>query len=115
MALGKAHHRGIDLIASSSTAVQRIRGEIRYSLVDKALEGEAVDLFACHGGVWKSLGSVITNEEGEFELPLTGDARLPIGLRPLFASVVGITVGLNSLPSLPLRAPNWWCPTLTVR
>jgi LNS2 (Lipin/Ned1/Smp2) len=88
-AVGDPRHRGIDLITGAGAQTQAIRGEVRYGLVDKALEDEAVDLFACRAGQWRALGQAITDGEGTFTLELTGDARLPIGLRTLYLSVVG--------------------------
>src|SRR5262245_40605936 len=88
-ALGASRHRGIDLMTGAGAQTQAIRGEIRYGLVDKALEDEAVVLFACRAGEWRALGMAITDGEGTFTLELTGDARLPLGLRPLFLSVAG--------------------------
>jgi LNS2-like protein (lipin/Ned1/Smp2) len=86
---GAPRHRGLDLITGAGAARQAIRGEIRYGLVDKALEDESVELFACRAGSWRPLGSTLTDGEGSFELDLDGDARLPVGLRTLYASVVG--------------------------
>src|SRR5207237_897231 len=73
----------------AGVVTQHLTGEIRYGLIDKALEDETVELFACRAGTWVPVGSVLTDDEGRFDLALTGPARLPVGRRPLFASVVG--------------------------
>ena len=36
---------------------------------------------------WRSLGTARTDDEGRFSLALTGDARLPVGLRDLYGAV----------------------------
>lgn len=87
--LGDPRHRGIDLITSSTAAVQHVRGEISYGGVDKALEDEDVELFACRAGAWEALGRARTDGDGRFDLVLSGAARLPIGQRPLYGSVAG--------------------------
>ena len=87
---GDALHRGIDLITSADAATQTIEGQIRYGhLIDDPLKDEGVDLFACREGAWQSLGSSITDNDGHFALALTGDARLPLGMRDMFVSVQG--------------------------
>jgi hypothetical protein len=88
-ALGGDKHRGIDLIATSDAAAQVIAGELSYGVFDKALEDEDVDVFACRAGAWVALGSARTGDEGDFQIVLTGDDRLPIGLRDMFLSVRG--------------------------
>ncbi len=93
--LASPRHRGIDLVASASAPVQRIEGEIRYGDVDKALEGESVELFACRAGRWTALGPTSTDDEGHFVLDLTGTRRLPIGVRTLYVSVVGDRSGAD--------------------
>ncbi len=97
VALGEPHHRGIDLITSAGAYAQPIRGEISYGFTDKALEDEEVDLFACRAGEWRFIGSAITDDEGMFELDLSGEERLPIGIRSLYASVVGDRSGAEFL------------------
>jgi hypothetical protein len=89
VALGDPKHRGVDLITSSTAAVQHVRGEISYGGVDKALEDEDVELFACRAGAWEALGRARTDGDGRFDLVLSGTARLPIGQRPLYGSVAG--------------------------
>jgi phosphatidate phosphatase PAH1 len=90
-------HRGIDLVTSVQAASQAIRGEISYGTVDKALEDENVDLFACVDGGWLALGPAVTDSEGRFELDLENDARLPLGLRDLYVSVQGDRSGVGFL------------------
>ena len=96
-ALGDPKHRGIDLIAAAGTASQQIEGAISYTFVDKALEDEDVELFACDAGQWSAIGTVRTDDEGRFALALTGDDRLAIGMRDLFASVAGDRTGARFL------------------
>jgi hypothetical protein len=84
--VGEPRHRGIDLIAAESDPVQVIGGALAYSQMDKAIEDEDVRLFACTGDAWRSLGTARTDDEGRFTLSLTGDARLPDGLRDLYAA-----------------------------
>lgn len=95
--LGSPRHRGIDLIATSATPVQHIRGEISYGLADKALEDEEVALYACVNAAWRPLGTTITDGEGGFDLALSGGARLGLGQRPLYVSVVGDRSGTGFL------------------
>ena len=102
-AAGSPNHRGIDLVAAASAATQTIEGDISYTTADKALEDEDVDLFACSGSAWQKIGTATTDGEGHFALPLTGDARLPIGLRDMYVSVVGDRTGA---PFLALVAPD---------
>jgi len=86
-------HRGIDLIATASEATQVLAGVAAYGVLDKALEDEDVELFACRAGAWRSLGTTRTDGEGAFALELDGAGRLPIGMRDLFISVVGDRTG----------------------
>jgi hypothetical protein len=96
-ALGGAKHRGIDLVTASTDATHTLEGWISYSVADKALEDEDVELFACLGGVWAAAGTARTDDEGYFALSLSGAARLPIGMRDLFVSVVGDRSGQRFL------------------
>jgi phosphatidate phosphatase PAH1 len=91
--LGDPKHRGFDLVASADGASQVLEGWISYAVVDKALEDEDVDVFACRAGAWRTLGAARTDDEGHFALALSGDSRLPIGMRDLFVSVVGDRTG----------------------
>lgn len=87
VAAGGARHRGRDLIASADDTTQVIRGEIGYTLLDTPIGDEDVDVYACRKGAWEKLGTVRTNGDGDFALSLTGDDRLPIGVRDMFVSV----------------------------
>src|SRR5215468_3700559 len=95
--LGDPKHRGFDLVASTDTATQALEGWISYTVVDKALEDEDVDVFACRAGAWRKVGRARTDDEGHFALALSGDSRLPIGMRDLFVSVVGDRTGAGFL------------------
>jgi hypothetical protein len=96
-ALGSPKHRGLDLVASASEPTQVLRGAISYTVFDKALEDEDVDLFACRAGSWQRVGRARTDGEGFFALALAGGARLPLGLRDLFVSVAGDRTGARFL------------------
>ncbi|HEX3759565.1 MAG TPA: hypothetical protein VHW23_12700 [Kofleriaceae bacterium] len=95
--LGDPRHRGFDLVASADAATQTLEGWISYTIVDKALEDENVDLFACRAGAWRKVGTARTDDEGHFALALSGDGRLPVGMRDLFVSVVGDRTGVAFL------------------
>jgi len=95
--LGSPKHRGIDVIATASSDTQTLAGAISYTIADKALEDENVDVFACRAGVWKKAGRVRTDGEGRFSLRLGGGDRLPIGMRDLFVSVAGDRTGVRFL------------------
>jgi hypothetical protein len=84
--MGEPRHRGVDVIAADTDDTQTVRGTLSYSGVDKALEDEDAELFACTGAGWKSLGTARTDDEGGFKLVLTGDERLAVGLRDLYAA-----------------------------
>jgi LNS2 (Lipin/Ned1/Smp2) len=88
-ALGGARHRGIDVVVPASAQTQTLRGDISYGVNDKALEDEWVQLYGCVSGAWVYLGPTLTDGEGHFSLSLTGNARLPQGLRDLAVSVWG--------------------------
>ena len=94
-ALGDPRHRGFDLVAPASAGAQSIEGWISYTIADKALEDEDVDLFACRDNAWRAIGSARTDGEGHFALALTDDARLPIAMRDLYVSVVGDRTGID--------------------
>jgi hypothetical protein len=96
-ALGSPMHRGIDLIAPAEADTQKIEGDISYTIADKALEDEDVDVLACLTESWTKIGTARTDGEGHFALSLTGDARLPIGMRDMYVSVVGDRTGTNFL------------------
>jgi hypothetical protein len=101
--LGGAKHRGIDLVASATRTTQTLEGWISYTIADKALEDEDVDVFACLDGDWRHVGTARTDDEGYFALSLSGTALLPIGMRDLFISVVGDRTGA---PFLGYVAPE---------
>ncbi|HEU0034622.1 MAG TPA: hypothetical protein VFQ53_28555 [Kofleriaceae bacterium] len=96
-ALGDPRHRGVDLIASASAETQWIEGDASYGTFDKALEDEDVDIYACRADAWQLVGSVRTDDEGQFALALGGDDRLPLGLRDMFVSVRGDRTGAKFL------------------
>lgn len=96
-ALGDPKHRGFDLVTSASSTTQKLEGWISYTIVDKALEDEDVDVFACRAGQWSRVGTARTDDEGHFTLGLSGADRLPIGMRDLFVSVVGDRTGTGFL------------------
>ncbi|HET9991760.1 MAG TPA: HAD family acid phosphatase [Kofleriaceae bacterium] len=91
--LGDPRHRGFDLIAAASAGTQTLEGWLAYSGADKALEDEDVDLFACVDNAWAKLGTARSDGEGHFTLALTAAVRLPVGMRDLYASVVGDRTG----------------------
>lgn len=94
---GAPKHRGYDLIARSTAATQTIEGSISYSIADKALEDEDVELFACRQNTWENIGTARTDDEGYFALALAGGQRLPVGMRDLYVSVVGDRTGTRFL------------------
>jgi hypothetical protein len=89
-------HRGHDLVATSN-GDQVLRGKLAYGLTDKSLPHEPVELFACVAGTWQKLGTARTNGDGRFAYALHGADRLPVGLRDLYASVVGDRSGVRFL------------------
>ncbi|HMG52680.1 MAG TPA: hypothetical protein VK601_04350, partial [Kofleriaceae bacterium] len=70
--LGDPRHRGLDLVGSADGATQRLEGWISYTVIDKALEDEDVDVFACRAGPWRRIGTARTDDDGHFALALTG-------------------------------------------
>lgn len=95
--LGDARHRGLDLVASADDTVQAIRGEASYGLLDDAIEDEDVDVYACRKFEWVFVGTGRTDDEGRFIVPVSEDARLPIGVRDMFLSVRGDRTGTRFL------------------
>src|SRR4051794_3250115 len=85
--MGEPRHRGIDVIAAQSDETQTLTGALAYSDADKALEDEDVELFACTGPGWRSLGTARTDGDGRFTLALTGADRMPVGLRDVYGAV----------------------------
>lgn len=94
--LGRADHRATDLIAADGDD-QQVAGALAYTLADKSLEDEDVDVFACFRDGWHRLGVARTDGDGRFALELRGADRLPIGMRDLYASVVGDRSGVRFL------------------
>lgn len=94
--LARPHHRGVDLIATT-TSDQVLEGRLAYGLVDKTLDGEQVELFACVTGAWQRVGTTTTNAAGRFALRLAPADRLPVGLRDVYASVIGDRSGVRFL------------------
>ena len=88
------HHRGYDLIASN-TEPQVLRGKLAYGVIDKTLDREDVELYACLAGDWQLIGTTRTDARGRFELALA--SPLPAGLRDLYASVVADRSGTHFL------------------
>src|SRR5262249_44171427 len=70
--LGDPRHRGFDLVTSAGTATQLLEGWISYTIFNKALEDEDVDVFACRAGEWQRKGTARTDGEGHFALRLSG-------------------------------------------
>jgi phosphatidate phosphatase PAH1 len=87
--LGSPNHRGIDLIASEDDARQTIEGKLAYGKLDKDVDKEDAELFACIGNAWKSLGVHTTDDDGRLSLTLEGAARLPTGMRDLYIAALG--------------------------
>lgn len=101
--IGDSHHRGVDLIAATDDAEQVISGRLTYGATDMDLERENVSLFACFDQEWKQIGSARTSDGGWFKLTLTGDARLPEGMRDVYASVDGDRTGARFLALVARR------------
>lgn len=96
MRLARPDHRGTDLIATSE-APQVLRGKLGYGALDKPLQREPVELFACRSGAWQLIGTAHTRADGRFAYALHGADRLPEGLRDLYASVVADRSGVRFL------------------
>ena len=88
-AIGEARHRGIDLIAGADDPTQLLRGKLAYSVADKDVADEVVELHACVARRWVALGQATTSDDGRFSLELGGDRRLPVGMRDVLAYVPG--------------------------
>ncbi|MBA3461384.1 MAG: hypothetical protein H0T46_15585 [Deltaproteobacteria bacterium] len=95
--LGSPRHRGLDMVATPDVPRQLLTGTIGYGKIHKGLEDEDVELFACDRGTWVGLGTARTDDEGEFALALEGNARLGVGMRDLYVSVVGDRSGVRFL------------------
>lgn len=95
--IGSARHRGVDLIASEGDENQTLAGKLAYTKADKDLEDEDVEIFACVGRRWQSVGVTRSDDDGRFSLTLSGAARLPVGLTDLYAHVPGDGTGVRFL------------------
>jgi phosphatidate phosphatase PAH1 len=92
--LAHPNHRGVDLIATTEQP-QVLSGKLAYGITDKKLDGEQVELFACLAGTWNKLGSTYSDHDGRWTLTLPAAARMPVGLRDLYASVVADRSGVR--------------------
>jgi phosphatidate phosphatase PAH1 len=95
--LGDPRHRGFDLIATATAGTQTLEGWLSYTIADKALEDEDVDVYACQESAWARLGTARSDEDGHFALTLSAAQRLPVGMRDLYASVVADRSGTRFL------------------
>jgi hypothetical protein len=86
---GSSNHRGIDLIAGEDDQLQTIEGKLAYGKLDKDIDKEDAEVFACIDNAWKSLGVVRTNDDGRFSLSLGGAARVPTGMRDMYVAALG--------------------------
>jgi phosphatidate phosphatase PAH1 len=89
IAKGTTNHRGVDLIANEDDAEQYLAGKLAYGKLDKDIEDEDAEVFACIDNAWKSLGVHRTDQDGRFSLSLTGAARLPTGMRDMYIASLG--------------------------
>lgn len=96
-AAGSPQHRGFDLVATADANPQLLEGWISYTMLDKALEDEDIDVFACRQQAWQKVGTARTDGEGHFAVSLADGSRLPIGMRDLYVSVVGDRTGAEFL------------------
>ncbi|HEY5927378.1 MAG TPA: hypothetical protein VIV11_37095 [Kofleriaceae bacterium] len=94
--LARPNHRGFDLIATTEQP-QLLSGKLAYGVTDKKLDGEDVELFACVAGTWQQLGATRTDTRGHFVFAVPDPARLPVGLRDVYASVVADRSGVRFL------------------
>lgn len=84
-----SNHRGIDVIASEDDKTHTVAGKLAYGKLDKDVEDEDVEVFACQdNGTWKSLGVARTNDDGRFALTLA-EHKLPLGMRDLYVAALG--------------------------
>jgi phosphatidate phosphatase PAH1 len=86
---GSPNHRGIDLIAYEDDTIQTIEGKLAYGKLDKDVDKEDAELFACIDNAWKSLGVHTTDDDGRLALTLEGPARLPPGMRDMYIAAAG--------------------------
>jgi hypothetical protein len=96
-ALGERRFRGIDLIAMEDDEVQTVGGKLAYTSADKDVLDEDVYVYACFPDGWHIVDRARTNRDGRFELSLTGKARIPVGMRELYAHVPGDGSGVRFL------------------
>lgn len=90
---GAANHRGIDVIAREDDPVQHVAGKLAAGKLDKDIEDEDVEVFACVDRAWRSLGTARTDDDGRFQLGLQGATRLPRGMRDLYVAALGDGAG----------------------
>jgi hypothetical protein len=95
--LGEPRFRGIDLIAMADDPSQILGGKLAYTAADKDVWDEDVYVYACHADGWRFAGQARTDRQGRFEVVLSGAARLPVGMRDLFALVPGDGGGVRFL------------------
>ncbi|MEO8844054.1 MAG: hypothetical protein ABI591_11435 [Kofleriaceae bacterium] len=99
--LGEPRHRGIDLVTSELATTQTIEGDLGYLAVDKGIEDEDVEIFACETTgateAWHSLGATRSDGDGHVAISLAGAARLPAGLHSLYLAVAGDGKGAGFL------------------
>lgn len=91
--VGDPKHRGVDLVARTTDATQRLGGKLAYGSTDKDLQDEDVDIFACSPAGWTLVASATTDDEGRFEAALEGRSRLDAGTHALYARVNGDGTG----------------------
>lgn len=86
---GSSNHRGLDLIATEDDVAQTVEGKLAYGKLDKDVEDEDAELFACVDNAWRSLGVHRTDDDGRVSFALTGAARLPPGMRDMYIAALG--------------------------
>lgn len=104
--LGEPRFRGVDLIAMEDDASQVLGGKLAYTAADKDVGDEDVEVFACFPDGWRRIGRARTDREGRFALALAGAARLPVGMRDLFAHVPGHGGGVRFLAYVAPRGTD---------
>jgi phosphatidate phosphatase PAH1 len=95
--LGSARHRGIDVVAVEGDEFQTVTGKLAYTKTDKDLEDEDVEVFACVERAWRRIGTSRTDDDGRFTLVLRDAARVPSGMRDLYARVPADNSGVRFL------------------
>lgn len=95
--LGAPNHRGVDLIATEGDENQTVGGKLAYTSIDKDLEDEDVEVFACAAGGWRPIATARTDGDGRFTATLRGAARLAPGLTDLYLRVPGDGTGVRFL------------------